>query len=428
MFDILKNNFQKFRYDFSMISRHVYILIIIHFLVSFSEFSLALNLYVYTTFNFNATDNENSVYFTIWMIIKKILILPIGLMIDKVTIDNKKIMWICLLILCVSFALLGVVENLSIILILVFIPITISSIFLESILHINIGRYNIKDETGKSISFSLMYLAMNLGSIVSSFTISYLKDLNENFNKYQLLFVICGLSYFIAFTFSFFYVSPPIYFNVDDRVELKYIIKLFKDKQFIKLIKIIFLISFVQSSYRYFELLFPKLFMRQFDDNNYKYALKIAINEFGILILVPIAIIILRRKKNIYDLLIFGTLISAISVLIIISKPILTEINLILFFIVFTIGEAIYSPKIKQLTFNCSKESNRGIVGAVVPIINSFSSVIVALTTSFLLNNYCPAEGYNAYSCNKVWTILFSIFMITPLGLIIFEKILNKKN
>lgn len=424
---MIVEHLSKLKSDIKDIDSNVYVLIFIHFLQSFADFSIALNLYFYLSLEFGSTDTETSFYFLLLFIIKKILLLPIGIVIDKIELSTKNLMIVSI---CLNFiATIGLSFSTSVHLILVFlyIPHTVGSLMLESILHINVGRYNINNEHSKSISFTMMYLSMNLGAFVSSNVISILPNISESFNKFQFLFTLSSIAYLIAFSFSLFYKSPAIiYDSYKDKITLKSLLLVIKKKKIMRLCSIILTLSFLTSIYRFMELLMPKLMTREFNDINFPYGSYISINELCILLFVPIPMILLKNYKDLYFLLIIGTSISTFSLLSIITFPFNSSSNLVSFFIIFTIGESIYSPKVSQIIFNIADDNNRGVVNAYTSIMSSFSSIIAAIGSFLLLNDYCPQENNEPYQCHKIWYWLFVIAIITPTILITFRNILNK--
>ena len=424
---IIEGYFVRLKRDVKDIDSNVYALIFIHFLQSFSDFSIALNLYFYLSLNFGSTDTETSFYFLLLFLIKKILLLPIGILIDKIELPTKKLMIVGI---CLNFiATIGLSFSTSVHLILVFlfIPHTIGSIILESILHINVGRYNINNEHSKSISFTMMYLSMNLGAFISSNIISILPNISENFNKFQFLFTLSSIAYCIAFSFSLFYKDPPSINNYDkDVITLKSLLLVFKKTKIIRLCSIIFILSFLASIYRFMELMIPKLMTREFNNIDFPYGSYISINELCIILFVPIPMILLKNYDDLYHLLIIGTSISTLSLLSIISLPYNSPSSLVSFFIIFTIGESIYSPKINQIIFNIADDNNRGVVNAYTSIMSSFSSIIAAIGSFLLLNEYCPQKYFESFQCHKIWYWLFVISLTTPILLITFRNILDK--
>ena len=423
---IIKNYISKSKTDIKDIDSNVYVLIFIHFLQSFADFSIALNLYFYLSLEFGSTDTETSFYFLLLFIIKKILSLPVGIVIDKIELSTKKLMIVSI---CLNFiATIGLSFSTSVHLILVFlyIPHTIGSLMLESILHINVGRYNIHNEDSKSISFTLMYLSMNFGAFISSNVISILPNINESFNKFQFLFTLSSISYLIAFSFTLFYRDPISVGCTKDEITLQSLLLVVKEKKIIRLSSIILILSFLASIYRFMELMMPKLLTREFNNINFPYGSYVSINELCILLFVPISMIFLKNYKDLYFLLIIGTSISGFSLLSIIIFPFNSSPNLISFFIIFTIGESIYSPKINQIIFNIADEHNRGVVNAYTSIMSSFSNIIAAIGSFLLLNEYCPQENNESFQCHKIWYWLFTISLVTPILLITFKNILDK--
>lgn len=119
---------------------------------------------------------------------------------------------------------------------------------------------------------------------------------------------------------------------------------------------------------------------------------------FGILVaLAPILIIIflyifapLQANYDPYDLILLGTTIATLGPI-----PILFGMNLVLFLIfilIISIAEAIYSPMVNVFTFNFTKPGREGTFLTVTTSPLYFTMACTGLLGGFLLENFYPAE------------------------------------
>ena len=98
-------------------------------------------------------------------------------------------------------------------------------------------------------------------------------------------------------------------------------------------------------------------------------------------------------------------------------------ISLIIFIIVFTIGEAIWSPRLMQFSAEIAPRGKEGSYIALAILPYFVGKALAGGMSGFLLTNYTP-EGAGVYPDHEiVWLWIGGMAMITPIGLIAFRSL-----
>ena len=199
--------------------------------------------------------------------------------------------------------------------------------------------------------------------------------------------------------------------------------------------------------FRHLDATLPKYMIREFGQNVPKGTIY-SINPALIIILVPI---ITAATSNIDPLVMifYGSYISSISVFFLVLS---TSIwSAIVFVIVLSIGEAIWSPRLYDYTMSIVKEGREGTYMALSSAPLFFAKLPVGFLSGYLLNKYCPEEeeeeeeegsvdgdgndaGEQHHSTTvernskMMWFIIGSITSTSPILLTIFWKYVSYKD
>jgi hypothetical protein len=107
--------------------------------------------------------------------------------------------------------------------------------------------------------------------------------------------------------------------------------------------------------------------------------------------------------------------------------------SLVLMVIIFTIGEAIWSPRLMQFTAELAPKGREGSYIALSYLPYFGGKLVLGPFSGWLLATYVPAGGVNGIagyypSHNMVWLWMGACALISPLGLFIFKNVFLKKN
>ena len=105
--------------------------------------------------------------------------------------------------------------------------------------------------------------------------------------------------------------------------------------------------------------------------------------------------------------------------------------SLIFFFIIFTIGESIWSPRLMQFTAEIAPKGKEGTYISLSVLPFFFAKFFVAPLSGWLVSSYVPldeackiASSYpNHY---MVWVIIGGMALVTPIGLLVLKPFFSK--
>ncbi len=233
------------------------------------------------------------------------------------------------------------------------------------------------------------------------------------------------------------------------------------EKYFWIFLGIITLTIFVRMVFFQFHYTFPKYGLRVLGLDAKIGTIYGVINPALIVFLVPL-FALFTKKISSYKLLVIGSIVSAGSCFIVLipqqalaflSTTALGEIVFvkflgnypdmtalaanppnpfywvfILFIVVFTIGEAIWSPKLMQFTAEMAPKGKEGTYLALAILPFFLAKLIAGPMSGILLNAYVPVGANKEIAANypdhpMVWVWIGAMAIITPIGLLVFRKI-----
>jgi len=152
----------------------------------------------------------------------------------------------------------------------------------------------------------------------------------------------------------------------------------------------------------------PKIIMQDYGEDA----------PFGLYIsIAPILIIIfliiltpLQANYDPYDLIICGTLIATLGPI-----PMFFGMNIvdfILFIIIISFAEALYSPMVNVFTFNFTKEGREGTFLTLTDVPTYLTMAVTGVMGGYLLENFYPAEENDQHS-KQPWVIWLIIIIVS---------------
>ena len=156
----------------------------------------------------------------------------------------------------------------------------------------------------------------------------------------------------------------------------------------------------VRMIFRHLDATLPKYMMREFGEDVPKGTIY-SINPALIIILVPL---ISAATTTIDPLLMIhhGSYISAVSVFFLVLSTSIPAC--VMFVIVLSIGEAVWSPRLYDYTMSVVKEGREGTYMALSSAPLFLAKLPVGFMSGFLLQKYCPEEGER--NSKVMWLII----------------------
>mmetsp|Transcript_12674 Transcript_12674/g.14252 ORF Transcript_12674/g.14252 Transcript_12674/m.14252 type:complete len:214 (-) Transcript_12674:40-681(-) len=183
----------------------------------------------------------------------------------------------------------------------------------------------------------------------------------------------------------------------------------------------------VRQIFRHLDATWPKYMVREFGPDVKKGTIY-AINPILIIILVPIVSAMTAHVDPLI-MIHWGSYVSAGSVFFLVLAP--TSIwASVLFMIVLSVGEALWSPRLNDYTVSVSEEGREGTYMALASAPLFLAKLPVGVLSGVLLERYCPEtleEGQERHS-GVMWLIIGSLTATSPILLTCCWNYVSKKH
>ena len=196
----------------------------------------------------------------------------------------------------------------------------------------------------------------------------------------------------------------------------------FYTKTFWRFMAVCVITLMVRMIFRHLDATLPKYIVREFGEDVPKGTI-LSINPALIIILVPIVTVLFNHVDPLV-MIHHGSYISALSVFIIAMST--TVEACILFVIVLSIGEALWSPRFFDYCMSVVQEGREGTYLALSSAPIFLVKLPVGFMSGYLLQKYCPEEGDR--NSKKMWFIIGCATIPSPILLSVFWKCLSKSS
>jgi len=229
--------------------------------------------------------------------------------------------------------------------------------------------------------------------------------------------------------------------------------QVFTEKSFWIFMGMLGILVFVRLVFYHFHYTFPKYGIRVLGEGMKVGSIFGVLNPVMIIFLTPLVAALTRKVKS-YQVLLWGTCLSSVSIFIAtmpektwaplmntwvgelifvrwLNVPVAQQspifIALVLMVIFFTIGEAIWSPRLMQFTAEIAPKGKEGSYIALAYLPFFVAKFIAGPMSGWLVATYTP-EGATSYpNHHMVWLWIGGMALLSPIGLLIFRKAFNKK-
>lgn len=430
-------------------------------------------------------DVRAGTYIGIWSTLMTCVSMLVGSIVDAIGV--KKTLIIGMFAMIVGRFVMPFSSNLLFVTVFAFIPVAIGNAILVPVLSVGIKKYTAAEST--SLGFGLFYTLMNVGFAIGGYVFDKTREvygehsriafLGIEISTYQMIFLISFLLTLPSFILILF-MRNNISLNETGQIELKNEItnenKFFESigaeikKSFLdtlKIMKIVFLekafwtylfmlgiLVFVKLVFYHFNYTFPKYGIRVLGEGSKVGTIYGILNPVLIIFLVPLIAHLTKKIKS-YYMLIIGTSISALSIFIAATpdsfwnnmgenwysnliynewlglpidrqNPII--LSLVLFIFIFTIGEAIWSPRLMQFSAEIAPIGKEGTYIALSYLPYFLAKMIAGPLSGVLIARYTP-EGNSDYPEHYlIWIWIGGITLLSPIGLVLFRRMFQQKH
>lgn len=281
------------------------------------------------------------------------------------------------------------------------------------------GVKEFTDPRTATVSYSLLYAIMNLGIVAETFVSPFIRERYQIGGVFWVMIVITVLM--VAGNILFFtrrierhdrvveYVKPA---ETDTRTLGQKIRALpFLDSRFIFFI---FILLPVRTLFAHQFLTLPDYVIRCFPAGvGARYEWFQGLNPLIIVIFVPL-IAAFTRKVSVITMMIVGTSISAVTTFILVPGPHLS--TLILYVVLFSFGEAVWSSRFLEYVSNLAPAGQVGAYMGLAGIPWFLAKATTGLYSGLMISEFLPDRS------GTMWLIYALIALISPIGLLIGRR------
>ena len=425
-------------------------------------------------------------YIGTWSTLMTCISILVGSVVDAIGV--KRTLLIGMGAMLLGRLVMPFTNNLIVVSLFAFIPVAIGNAILVPVLSVGIKKYTTSEST--ALGFGLFYTLMNVGfalggyifdkvrEIFGEHTIQMIPVAGIEISTYQIIFLV---SFLITIPSMLLILamrdgvslseSGVISVSQRETNDLNIIQSLFQELKkssidTFSIMKTVFLekafwtylfmlgiLVFVKLVFYHFNYTFPKYGIRILGDGIKVGSIYGILNPVMIIFLVPLIAHFTRHIKS-YYMLIVGTVISSISIFIAaipsfffeplvktwIGNLILVDwldliperqnpiiLGLVFFIVIFTIGEAIWSPRLMQFSAEIAPPGREGTYIALSYLPYFLAKMIAGPLSGWLLAIYAP-EGAKDYPDQyMIWIWIGGMTVLSPIGLVVFRKLFTRR-
>ncbi len=423
-------------------------------------------------------------YIGVWSTLLTLSMIMVGAVVDAIGI--KKTLLIGTIFMLFARFFMPLFDDIWMVTLLGFIPMAFGTAILGPVLSVGIKRYTTRE--GATLGFGLFYTLMNVGWAMGGFIFDWVRgELGEHvivnyagldMSTYQVIFAI-GFFLTIPTLFMVLVMRDGVSRLDDGTIAIEPMaakregtvmeaalaatvsakndtIKIFREvisqKSFWIYIGMLGILVFVRLTFYHFHYTFPKYGIRVLGEGVKIGNIYGVLNPVLIVFLVPF-IAALTKKISSYIMMMVGTAVSSVAIFLAtmpaeIYAPLVDTwvgelvyvrwlevpegertpifLSLVFFIIVFTIGEALWSPRLMQFAAEIAPKDREGSYVALSYLPYFAAKFIAGPLSGWLVSTYTP-EGAESYPNHyMVWVWVGGMAALSPLGLIVFRKVFLK--
>lgn len=434
------------------------------FLDSYSYFSLSVVFTLFLSEDFGYSDYEAGTIYGVWGALVTLFGLASGPVIDKlgVAASLKLGFMISFIARCLIF-----ITASRFYLLLAIALLSFGNCLGIPVLTVGIRRYT--NEHNRGFAFGLFYVIMNFAALLSGptvdlCTIYFENNRNDNnandrvldgvddeanewrFSGYRLIILIGIIANIAACLVSLsvkeIKVSAPPKgpqdnithvetpgagnstetFQISNATTIEILRETMQSPDFWRFLVVCLITLNIRMIFRHLDATLPKYMIREFGENVPKGTIY-SINPALIMILVPI-ITAATTRVNPLTMIHHGCYVSAISVFFLVISTSIP--SCVLFVVVLSIGEAIWSPRLYDYTMQIAKEGREGTYMALSSAPLFLAKLPVGMMSGYLLQKYCPEDGPR--NSKLMWLIIGLTTAVSPILMTVCWGYISKRS
>lgn len=434
----------------------LWLLFLMHCLDSFGVFALSSNLTLYLNRVYGLSDRDVSIIYMLWNGAMVVLGVPTGFLIDKIGLG--KAMFFGSLVSVAAKIVFATSNQLWPMMIALFVGTTLGAGLLGSAIDLAVARYT-QSKYGRTLIFAILYTTMNIGAILALYGIDLSLELAPGWLGYRLLFTAGALASLPTVLIAFFYdeskhlpeVPQEISGDYKEQFEkekrawtdvvrgtgLRDALKVVVEKRFIQLFLFSMALTGIRALFRLMETVLVSYITRVYPTASYGSIL--AINPNMIIVLSLVMGTLTAYGLQEYDWIVVGTVLGSLSPLWLLLWRSASLWPVYAFLVTATVGESIWSPKVKQWIVKNSPKGKKGAYGGLLPLSQFGGGIMTGPVNILLLENYCPEQSSTLWpddssqanyvsQCQDLWLWVFVLLVSTPVFLLVGRRWLRQKS
>ena len=455
--------------------------------IEYSAFAACmLSFVLFLNFDVGLTDVGAGSYVGLWMVLISALMVLVGAVCDVVGI--KRTLLIGVVALLIGRFSLVFIDDVWLVSVMGFVPLALGVAIAGPVLLVAVKRFT--TEVGATLAFGLYVTLLNLGFASGGWIFDYVRGIYGDYSivttlplagevsVYQLIIAVSfGITVFQLIVINllrdnvemteagvrFLPVDPPRIRSSIGAVKSamgsviketgQLLFEVMNERRFWWFISALGITIFIRVASIQFLLTFPTYGIRFFGDGAQVGNLYGVLNPLVIVFLTPLFAILTVRFRS-YTMLLVGSAISAASIWIATLSPETFAplvgtgfgelvfdrwlslpasewhpfyLSLVIFIGLFSVGEAIWAPRVMQFTAEIAPPGKEGSYVALSYLPFFLGQLVAGPLSGLLLANYMQENASGSYPEHyMVWVWIGLIAALTPLAMLTFRKLFRR--
>ena len=462
-------------------------LVLLGKLIEYSAFAACmLSFVLFLNFDVGLSDVAAGSYVGLWMVLISALMVLVGAFCDVVGI--KKTLLIGVVALLIGRISLVLTDDVWLVSLMGFVPLALGVAIAGPVLLVAVKRFT--TEAGATLAFGLYVTLLNLGFAVGSWIFDYVRGIYGDYSIVTTLPLAGDVSVYqviIAVSFGITIIQLIVINLLRDNVEMtetgirvlpvaasqvrssivavksalssvirdtgQLLVDVMSERRFWWFISALAITVFIRIASIQFLLTFPTYGIRFFGDGAQVGNLYGVLNPLVIVFLAPLFAILTVKFRS-YIMLLVGSAISAASIWIATLSPetfaplgdtgfgeLVFErwlslppsewhpfyLSLVMFIGLFSVGEAIWAPRVMQFTAEIAPPGKEGSYVALSYLPFFLGQLLAGPLSGLLLANYMQENASGSYPEHyMVWVWIGLIAALTPLAMLTFRRLFRR--
>lgn len=412
-------------HNYREIPNRVWALFFINALHSFYDFALEFSLVLYMKNELEMGIERAEMVYMVWSLIKACVAIPCGVFVDRAGLRPGLIVGAILNFF--SMVVITFSQNETFFLVALYAGTTIGGALFDRGVSLSIRR-QVVTESSRKIAFSWLYISFNIAAVLALWFIDYAMRSELYVCCYKLIYLTTMVATFCALVLSLAVKIKDEIKVSTDPLTMKDYIHTFREPNMYALLVFQIILIPAKSIFQYMGALVPAYL--EIVSPEAPMGVVLSINPITIPFFVLFYSIVLK-KLSLFKMFVSGTTISALSIAIAFFwytnydfGSYQLPLGLMLSILVFTNGEAIYSPYIENYILSISPILKQGLYSGITPLPAKAGAALAGYMSSYYLRIYCSTGELEV--CRQVWLNISAMSLLTPIGLIMYYVIIYK--